>query len=79
MGITKIDELNAPQSRVKIVSDLDTSPTAYYGTGPHNVDSVTWRGGEISYLSTDNRFYVQTATSGTTAVWRRFLAATVSA
>ena len=78
MGITKVDELKAPQSRAKIVSDLDTTPTAYYSTGAHNVDSVEWRGGEISYLSTENRFYIQTATSGVTAVWRRFLPQTVS-
>lgn len=78
MGVTKIDQLKAPQSRAKIVSDLDTSPANYYGAATNDVDSVEWRGGELSYLSTDNRFYVQTATSGTTATWKRLLEATVA-
>ena len=78
MGITKINELKVGQSRAKVVSDLDTSPQDYYGTSAHDVDSVEWRGGELSYLSTDNRFYVQTATSGATATWKRLLEATVS-
>lgn len=79
MGITRINELNTATSRAKIVSDLDTSPDNYYGTGTGDVENREWRGGELSYLSTDNRFYIQTATSGTTATWKRLLEATVSA
>ncbi len=78
MGITKIDALKAPQSRVKIVSAIELTPQAYYSTGIGDVDSVEWRSGEIAYLTTENRFYIQTATSGLTATWKRLLEATVS-
>jgi hypothetical protein len=79
MGVTKIDELNAPQARVYIAAQLPTTPQAYYSTNAHDVDSVAWRGGEMAYNTSDNRHYIQTATSGVTATWKRFLDATVAA
>lgn len=78
MGITRVNELSAPQSRAKLVSNLPASPDTYYGTGHGDVESRTWRGEEVCYLTTDNRFYIQTATSGTTATWKRLLEATVA-
>ena len=70
MGITKIGALHTAQTRVKL-SNNPSSPDDYYGTGVGHVDSRDWRGGEICYNTTDNRYYVQTATSGTTATWYR--------
>jgi hypothetical protein len=78
MGVTRIDELKVGQGRAKIVTDLPTSPDGYYGTGVGHVNSRDWRGGELCYLSTDTRFYIQTATSGATATWKRLLEATVA-
>lgn len=78
MGVTKIDELKVNQSRAYVVSDLPTTPQGYYGSATSDVDSTEWRGGEICYLTTDNRFYIQQNTSGTTAEWKRFLTATTS-
>ena len=78
MGITKINELKVGMARAKLVSDLPTSPSGYYGSAVNDVDSADWRSGEVCYLSTDNRFYIQTATSGVTATWKRLLEATVA-
>lgn len=72
MGITKIDELNAPQSRAYIGAALPTVPYKYYDSAINDVDSVEWIGGEIAYNTSDSRFYIQTATSGKTAAWKRF-------
>lgn len=79
MGITRINELKTPESRAKLVASLPTSPDTYYGTGIGDVENRVWRGGELCYLTTDNRFYIQSATSGTTATWKRLLEATISA
>lgn len=80
MGVTKIDELNTPTARLHIVSALPTSPSDYYETGNEgDVDSTEWRGGEMAFLSGDNRLYIQTNTSGTTASWKRTPDALVSA
>lgn len=73
MGVTKLDEINAAQGRAYLGSNLPTTPSAYYGSAANDVDSVEWRGGELAFLSTDYRLYIQTATSGTTAEWKRFL------
>jgi hypothetical protein len=78
MGTTKINELKAPQSRVFLAAKLPTAPYQYYEAASNDVDSVEWRGGEIAYLTTDNRFYIQVNTSGTTASWRRFADATAA-
>lgn len=77
MGVTKIDELNAPQSRAYLGAALPLLPYQYYNSAINDVDSVEWRGGEIAYNTSDNRFYIQTSTSGTTASWKRFLDQTV--
>ena len=71
MGVTKIDYLNAIGASAQIGASIPTAPYIYYGTSPNDVDSVTWRGGELYYHSGQNRLYVQTATSGTTPVWKR--------
>lgn len=73
MAVTKIDELRAPQSRLYLGSNLPTAPYQYYDVASNDVDSTEWRGGEMAYLTTDKRFYIQQNTSGTTAKWYRFL------
>lgn len=78
MGITKVGISKATGAGAKVVSNLPTHPADYYGSARNDVDSVEWVGGEVCYLS-DNRFYVQTATSGVTATWKRKLEATISA
>ena len=78
MGTTKISELTAPQSRLKIVTALPTVPYLYYGSAINDVDSVAWKGGEMCYLSGDNRFYIQNSSSGTSPEWRRLLEQTAS-
>lgn len=77
MGVTKVDEFNAPQTRVYIAAGLPMSPSVYYNSAG-GVDSLEWKGGEIAYNTTDNRFYIQDLTSGTTAHWRQFSDATVA-
>lgn len=71
MGVTKINNLNSIGASAQIGTQLPTAPYIYYGTTANDVDSTTWRGGEMYYLTTDSRLYVQTATSGTTPVWKR--------
>lgn len=70
MGITKIDELKTSQARLRLGAN-PSDPKVYYGTGVGDVDSVEWRGGELSFNTSDNRLYVQLNTSGTTADWYR--------
>ena len=79
MGLTKIDSLKAPQARVTLGVSLPSTPSSFYGSASNDVDSVEWRGGEMFYHTTENRFYIQTATSGTTATWKRLLEQTVAA
>lgn len=71
MGVTKINYLNSIGASAQIGTQLPTAPYIYYGTVANDVDSTTWRGGEMYYLTTDSRLYIQTATSGTTPVWKR--------
>lgn len=71
MGVTKIDNLNSIGASAQIGTQLPTAPYIYYGSAANDVDSVTWRGGEMYYLTTDSRLYVQTATSGSTPIWKR--------
>lgn len=68
---TKFDYLNAIGASAQIGTTLPTAPYIYYGVSSNDVDSVIWRGGEMYYHSGQNRLYVQTATSGTTPVWKR--------
>ena len=71
MGITKFDNINSITSRVKIVASVPTVPATYYGvTAADETDTIEWKGGELAYLSTTSKLYVQTATSGTSATWR---------
>ncbi len=68
---TKFDYLNAIGASAKIGTQLPTAPYLYYGVSSNDVDSVTWGGGELYYLTTESRLYIQTATSGTTPTWKR--------
>ena len=68
---TKFDYLNAIGASAKIGTQLPTAPYIYYGVSSNDVDSVTWGGGELYYLTTESRLYIQTATSGTTPTWKR--------
>lgn len=70
MGVTKFDKLDAQVGHFASGTSIPTSPSSYYGG---DVDSVEWQGGEVYYNSGDNRLYIQTSTSGTTAVWKRLL------
>ena len=77
MGLTKVDELKVPQARVYLGAN-PIYPYQYYGVGENDVDSCEWRGGEMVYNTSDSRFYIQTATSGKTATWKRLLETAVS-
>lgn len=79
MGITKVNEFKTSQSGAKLVSNLPTHPADFYDVARNDVVGAAWEGGEVCYLTTDNRFYVQTATSGVTATWKRKLEQTISA
>lgn len=79
MGTAKVQEFKSSESGAKQVSSLPLLPYDYYGVAINDVDSTEWIGGEVCYLTGDNRYYVQTATSGTTATWKRKLEATVTA
>lgn len=73
MGVTNFDQLDAVSGRIKIGDSLPTTPLLYYGQD--RIESTEWKGGETFYLTTDNRLYIQNATSGTTATWKRLAAA----
>jgi len=78
MGVTNFDQLDAETGRIKLVASLPTTPAGYYGDGStetleQRVSSTEWRGGEVCYLTSDNRIYIQQSTTGVTASWRRLL------
>lgn len=75
---TKFDNLCAAQARVKVLVSLPSAPQTYYGGAANDVVDAAWKGGELVFNSSDNRLYLQTATSGTAATWKRFLDAAVT-
>ena len=60
--------LDAMAGRILVVAALPTTPSGYYGAGAVGYDE--WRGGEIVYLTSDEKIYVQQNESGTTATWK---------
>lgn len=60
--------LDAPVGRIQQVATLPTTPSAYYGAGAVGHDE--WRGGEAVYYTSDEKLYIQIATSGYTATWK---------
>jgi hypothetical protein len=72
MGVTKYDRVDS-SANFQVVSSLPATPSVYYGIASNDVDSVAWKGGEVVYHSGDSRLYIQTATSGVTATWKRLL------
>jgi hypothetical protein len=72
MGVTKFDRVDS-SANLQVVTSLPATPSVYYGIASNDVNSVEWVGGEIVYHSGDSRLYIQTSTSGTTAVWKRLL------
>ena len=78
MGLTKIDELNANSTKLKRVSSLPQTPQDFWGMGTNDVIAAEWVGGESVLNIADDKMYVQTATSGSTPTWRRFVDALVT-
>lgn len=72
MAVTKFDRVNGT-ANIQVVTALPSTPAAFYGIASNDVDSTSWAGGEVVYHSGDSRLYIQTATSGTTATWKRLL------
>jgi hypothetical protein len=66
--------LNAPIGRIRLVTALPSTPEAYYG-GSITLKDDEWRGGEVCYHNGSgtgaHKLYIQTATSGRTATWKR--------
>lgn len=64
------DMINGLPGRLKLVTQLPQTPSAYYGA-PYD---GAWKGGEIVYHNGSgtggNKLYIQSATSGVTPVWR---------
>lgn len=67
--LTGLEQISGT-ANIKRLSAVPTSPQDYYGAS--YVDNV-WVGGEIFLLTTDNRVYIQNATSGTTPEWLRLV------
>lgn len=72
MGVTKTGDLDAQAGHVRIGTQVPLTPSIYYGG---DVDSIEWVSGEVYFHTGDNQLYIQTATSGTTPVWKRLLEA----
>lgn len=68
--MSKYDSLDVIQGRIKVTAVIPTTPSGYYGS-EGVVGHDEWIGGEIIYHSGTDQLYVQTATSTTTAVWKR--------
>lgn len=66
------DQLDAASGRVQIGTTPPQTPAAYYGASVIARDE--WRGGELFYHNGTgtggHKLYIQTATSGSTPVWR---------
>jgi len=72
MSVTKFNKVNG-SANIQVVSSLPATASAYYGISANDVESVEWISGEVVYHSGDKRLYIQTATSGLTATWKRLL------
>lgn len=72
MSETNFDNVRATNANAKVSAAFPATPEAYYGTteGKHPTD-LEWVGGELLYLTTDNKLYMNIATSGETATWAR--------
>lgn len=70
---TGFDLIDAPTGRIKVVTSLPSSPSAYYGA-LYGINLTSWQGGETVYHGGTgtgaDKLYIQTATSGTTPTWR---------
>lgn len=70
--MTTFDKLDAATGRFQLVTQLPSTPAAYYGS--YGISSDEWRGGEIVYHNGSgtgsDKLYIQLATSGKTAEWR---------
>ncbi len=70
---TGFDQLDAPLGRLNLVTQLPSTPEAYYGAF-YGINSKEWKGGEIVYHNGSdtggNHLYIQTNTSGRTAAWK---------
>lgn len=76
MGSTRFDNINAIGANAKVVTNLPSTPAAYFGADTNDVDSVEWRGGELAFQTIttySGRLYIQVNTSGKTAAWTRLL------
>jgi hypothetical protein len=65
------DQLDAATGRFKMVTQLPSTPEAYYVD--YGIASDEWKGGEVVYHNGSgtgaDKLYIQTATSGRTATW----------
>lgn len=75
MTATQYSNLNAGLAKVIPLSYFPT-PQQFYGeaTG-QEADQPQWQGGELILYTTNNQIFIQTATSGATAVWKRLSSA----
>jgi hypothetical protein len=66
--------VDAPIGRILIGTAIPSNPEDYYG-GSQTLHDDEWRGGEVFYSTATstggNKLYIQVATSGRTAEWRR--------
>lgn len=71
-GKSGFTQLDSPLGRLKLVTQLPSTPGDYYGS--YGINSNEWQGGEVVYHNgTDTgsqKLYIQTATSGTTPTWK---------
>jgi hypothetical protein len=70
--MTGLNLVDAPQLRVKMITQLPQTPEAYYSD--YGINSNEWKGGEVCYHNGSGtgsqKLYIQTSTSGRTPVWR---------
>lgn len=65
-----LDTLDAQIGRVKVVAGNPLTPVDYYGSDGL-LEQSGWKGGEVVYNTSDQRLYIQAATSGETPEWKR--------
>ena len=71
MSYTKYDNLIARGASVPKRDTFPANAEEYYGVNVAENDALDWEGGEMFFYTTDSRLYLNSATSGRTATWRR--------
>lgn len=72
---TEYDNLDAGLAKVRPYSEFPSAEEFYGESTGQEADAPEWKGGELILYTPNSQLFIQTATSGTTATWKRLSSA----